>query len=112
MSDAAHGHSEVGHVVSLPILAGTFVALLVLTVLTVAATWVDLGSMNVWLALLIAVAKGGLVAMYFMHLRWDHPFNGLILIASLLFVAIFLAIVILDTNQYMVELLPPASAGQ
>ena len=84
---------------------------MLLTILTVAATWVDLGPFNIWLALLIAVIKGGLVAMYFMHLRWDSPFNGVVLIASLFFVALFLGITILDTEEYRVNYDPPARAG-
>ena len=64
------------------LLLAVFGALLVLTFLTVAVTWVDFGrTANVWLALAIAAIKAALVALYFMHLRWDSPFNCLILIA-------------------------------
>ena len=98
---AAHDEHEGGHhAMPLWILGAVFVALLVLTVLTVAVTYVDLGKLNIWVALLIAVVKGGLVAMYFMHLRYDAPFNGVILITSLLFVALFIAITLTDSSAY------------
>jgi len=104
---AAHGehdeHGEHGgehHAMPMKILVGVFAILLVLTWLTVAATWVDLGKLNIWVALLIAVVKAGFVAMYFMHLRYDAPFNGVILITSLLFVALFIAITLTDTTAY------------
>ena len=88
------------HIVSPKILLGVWAALPMLTVITVAVTWVDLGKLNIAVALLIATVKALLVALYFMHLRWDHPFFGLVLIASLLFVALFIAITLLDSRAY------------
>ncbi len=92
------------HVVPLRLLVGVFVALLFLTWATVAIVEVDLGAFNVWAALLIAFAKAVLVALYFMHLRWDSPYNSLVLIAALLFVVLFLGITIVDTLQYQPRL--------
>ena len=40
--------------------------------------------------------KATLVAAYFMHLRYDKSFNGLVFISSLLFVALFLALTLMD----------------
>lgn len=97
------------HVVPPRILIGVFVALMVLTFLTVAATWVELGPANIWLALGIAVIKAGLVAMYFMHLRWDSPFNGVILISAMFFVALFIGIALLDSREYAENYNPPGT---
>ena len=47
----AHG---LCHVMPVKILVGVWVALMVLTFVTVAATWVDLGSLNLWVAMAIA----------------------------------------------------------
>jgi len=77
------------HAVPRRVLASVWGLLILLTVITVAVSKVDLGQGNIWAALLIAVIKGGLVTMYFMHLRWDSPFNGLILIVALFFVSLF-----------------------
>lgn len=88
-----------------------FGILMVLTVATVAVTKFDLGQFNIWVALAIAVIKAALVAMYFMHLRWDSPFNGIILIASLFFVAIFIGTTVLDSKEYKVNFNPPARSG-
>lgn len=107
--DQAHAPTETvdakseyhAHVVSMPVLIATFAALLILTVLTVAATWINLGTAgNISLALFIALVKASLVGLYFMHLRYDSVFNGLILIGALLFVVIFIAISIIDTAEY------------
>jgi cytochrome c oxidase subunit 4 len=104
----AHAHTAV-HVVPLPLLFAVFGALAALTVITYAATWLELGSFNIWLALLIAVVKAGLVALYFMHLRWDSPFNAVVLIASLFFVAVFIGIAVLDAKEYRLNYSPPVS---
>jgi len=106
--DAVHDEHALAHPVPVWILLGTFAALMVLTFLTVAATWIDLGRLNIWLALFIALIKAVLVALYFMHLRWDSPFNAAILFASLFFVVLFIGIAILDTQQYQPLYAPPA----
>lgn len=106
----SHEHT-LAHPVPMGVLLATFGALLVLTVITVIATWVDLGSFNIWLALFIAVIKGALVALYFMHLRWDSPFNAIVLIAALFFVSLFIGIAVLDSKEYRDDYHPPARQG-
>jgi cytochrome c oxidase subunit 4 len=103
VSDHAPG---VGHVVPIRTLLGVLAALLALTIATVAITLVDLGRMNLLLALGIAVVKGALVLLYFMHLRWDRPFNAILFVSAILFVALFIAFSLLDTFQYQPEVIP------
>ena len=99
-------HDEHVHVVSMKVLIVIFVALLILTVLTVAASdaarsgLLDLGPGNIVVALAIALVKASLVALYFMHLRYDSLFNGIVLVAALLFVVLFIAIALMDSNEY------------
>ena len=90
----------------LPLLAAVFATLLVLTVITVAATWIDLGGFNLWLAMIIATVKGALVALYFMHLRYDRPFNAIVFLTALLFVTLFVGLALTDTKEYQPELIP------
>ena len=92
-------HEELAHPLPMTTLVGVFVLLLVLTFVTVAVTWVDLGQFNIWIALAIAVVKAAFVGLYFMHLRYDAPFNGLVLLISLLFVALFIGGAITDTRE-------------
>ena len=100
MAYSDDGRESVAHVISLPVLLGVFLLLMLLTVVTICATWVDLGVWNLWIALGIATIKAGLVALYFMHLRYDHPFNGLIFVTALVFLFLFLSLTMLDTLQY------------
>ena len=100
-----HAHSPAHvHVVSPRVLLLTFAGLMLLTVLTVGVTRFEMGrTFNVWIALAIAVAKAALVALFFMHLRWDSPFNGIIFICALFFVALFIGWVMLDAKEYQVS---------
>jgi cytochrome c oxidase subunit 4 len=100
----AHDSETVGHIVPLRVLFGIWIALLCLTGLTVAVADVDVGAANLWVAVGIAVFKASLVALYFMHLKYDHPFHAVILIGSLLFVMLFIGIAMMDSGQYQPEI--------
>ena len=82
------------------ILIGTGGALLVLTVLTVAVRYIDVGEFNIYIAIGIAVVKATLVALFFMHLRWDRPFNSLFFVASIAAVVLMIVFTTMDTAQY------------
>lgn len=109
-SKAQSSHA-VGHVVPLWLLAAVLGALLVLTYITVAATYFDLGSANLWLAMAIATVKAYLVALYFMHLRFDRPFNGVLFLCALVFVALFVGIALMDSLAYRPDLIPGYAPG-
>ncbi len=92
--------ASLAHILAPGTLLAVFAALIVLTVATVAVTRVDLGPWNLVAALAIATLKASLVALYFMHLRYDHPFHGLMFVASLVFLAIFLLFTLMDAVAY------------
>lgn len=98
-----HGHADDGavhaHVSSSLFYVGIFVALLMLTVTTVAQSYVDLGRLNMLLIVLIASTKATLVVSFFMHLRWDNKFNALMFVAGLLFIGVFFAYTFNDTEH-------------
>ena len=88
------------HIVPVPILLGVFGALIVLTVLTVAVTYVDLGMWNLWIAMAIATVKASLVALFFMHLFYDRSFATIVFLAAIVFVGLFIGVVLLDALEY------------
>jgi len=94
------------HVVPFRVLAAVWLALLALTVVTVAVTWVDLGHFNLWIAMAIAAVKATLVVLYFMHMRYDRPVNAIVFVTALLFVALFVSIALIDTRAYQPEVIP------
>jgi len=79
--------------------AKTLVTLLILTAITVAASYINFGAMNVVVALTIAPIKATLVALFFMHLLHDKPVNGLIAAAGFLFLGLFLMFTLLDFDS-------------
>jgi cytochrome c oxidase subunit 4 len=100
---AAHDshHDEIAHVTPVRLLIGVWGALMVLTIITVAVTSVDFGArVNLVVAMGIATVKAGLVVTYFMHLRWDRPFNTLVFLGSLLFVSLFISMTLFDKSEY------------
>ena len=76
--------------------AKTLISLLILTGITVGASYINFGAMNVVVALTIATIKATLVALFFMHLLHDKPVNGLIAAAGFLFLGLFLMFTLLD----------------
>jgi cytochrome c oxidase subunit 4 len=76
----------------------TLISLLILTGITVGASYIHFGSgaANVVVALTIATIKATLVALFFMHLLHDKPVNALIAVAGFIFLGLFLMFTLLD----------------
>ncbi len=66
-------------------------ALLVLTGLTIGASFVDLGIFHTPVALAIAAVKATLILLYFMHLRYSHSLTRLVFVLGLLWLGILIA---------------------
>lgn len=100
-SDSSQTHSHVKE------LTLTFVALIVLTVVTVKIAKVDFGSVaiNISIALVIASIKAGLVALYFMHLKWEEKLIVGFAVLSIPFVILMIAAVVWDVSQKTAELI-------
>ncbi len=97
--DHAHAHDDGrvhAHVSPAWFMWGIFGMLIFLTVLTVAASYVDFGSANTVIAVLIATVKASLVALFFMHLRYDKPFNGFVFVMAFVFLGVFLMLTMDD----------------
>ena len=71
-------------------------ALFVLTGLTYAVSFADLGPASLPVAMLVAFAKATLVCMFFMHLKYDDRYHVFVFLSTIIFVAIFFTIVMFD----------------
>ncbi len=91
----AHAQHE-HYIAPVSLYVRTFVALLILTVLTVAIAQVDFGSWNIIIAMAVAVTKASLVLLFFMGLKWDKKINAIFFVSSLVFLGIFLGYCLLD----------------
>ena len=103
MATAEHhdDHHGISHVASIKVLVGTGGTLLLLTLVTVAATKIDLGpSLNLALAMVIAVIKATLVVLFFMHLKYDKLFHTVVFISAILAACLFVGFTLMDSGQY------------
>ena len=94
--DAHAAHDDIrNHVKTYYIIFG---ALMVLTIITVAVSYLELATpMAVSVALIVAAIKGSLVAMYFMHLLHERKVIYWVLVLTMVFFA-FLMFVPMITN--------------
>ena len=94
---AAPAHAAaLGHVVPLWIYFAVFTTLLVLTGVTAAVAFVDLGRFNVAVALTIAIIKASLVLLYFMHLRYSSRLTVVFVLIALFWLSTLISITMAD----------------
>ena len=74
----------------------TLISLLILTVITVAVAQVDLGALNIYVAMGVAVIKACFVIFIFMGVKWEEGFNKVVLFGTFLFLGLFIAITMFD----------------
>jgi cytochrome c oxidase subunit IV len=73
-----------------------FGALMVCTILTVIAAFINLGNLNFPVALTIAVFKATLVVLFFMHVRYGSKLTKLIVGTAFFFLGILLTLTMSD----------------
>jgi len=79
------------HVVSPRLYLLVFASLMVLTVVTVAASRYDFGAGNTVVALAIAVLKASLVVLFFMHVKYSGRLVQLMVAAAFLWLALLIS---------------------
>jgi len=84
------------HIVPRSLYYAVFAALMVLTAVTVGAAFVDLGVLNVGVALGIAVVKAALVVLFFMHVKYSSRLVQLVVLASIFWLLILFLITLSD----------------
>jgi len=100
---AAHSKNEHhGFAHPMPVwqLIAVFLALIVLTVLTVFQSTLELGNTELIVSLIIATVKASLVILFFMHMIHDKPLHAILFIGSFIFVALFLGFTLMDAGAY------------
>ena len=88
--------SSSSHIVPLRVYFLVFGALMILTGATVGAAYIDLGPLNVLVALSIAICKGTLVVLFFMHVYYSTSLTKVIAASGFLWMIIFLALTLSD----------------
>jgi cytochrome c oxidase subunit 4 len=85
-----------GHIVSRWTYFAVSVALALLLVLTVAASYVNLGAFNIVVAIGIATAKAVLIVLFFMHVIHSPPLVRLAAVAGFVWLGIMLVLLLAD----------------
>ena len=88
--------SEQEHIFSYKVIVIIWLVLMVLTGVTISVSYVDLGSLNIWVALGIASTKSALVISIFMHMKYERPIFKLSLLVALCILAIFVGFIFID----------------
>ncbi len=90
-------------VVSKRTYALTFGALILLTLLTTAIGFFDLGAWSTIVAIILAGAKASLIAMFFMHALYESKVVRVVIAGGVIWVAILISLTIVDylTRHYL-----------
>jgi len=84
-----------------------FAALLILTAVTTAVAFIDLGAFNVFAALGIAIAKATLVVLFFMHVFYSGRLIMVVVAVGLFW---FGVLIVLTLNDYLTRGWTPMTA--
>ncbi len=85
------------HVVSVKLYSAIFGALLVMTLATAGAAFIDLGgNLNTVVAMLIAACKALLVILFFMHVRYSSRLTWVFVGAGFFWLMILLSLTLAD----------------
>ena len=89
-------HEEKTHRIPYKVYVYVWLALVILTGITVSASYTHLGHVAIFTALLIATVKGTLLLLYFMHIRFEKPIFLAMILAVLLTYSIFVGLTFTD----------------
>ena len=84
------------HIASTRLYYAVFFALIVGTILTYLAALVDFGFFNIVVMLAIALAKAGLVILFFMGVRWSSRLTWVVAGSGFFFLLIMFSITMSD----------------
>jgi cytochrome c oxidase subunit 4 len=94
---------------------GIFLALMFCTAATVWAAYVNLGPLNIVIALVIASIKATLVVLFFMHAKYSPKRTQLVIFCAVFWLAIMLALTLSDyetRHEVSRQSAPPSAVGQ
>jgi cytochrome c oxidase subunit IV len=106
MQPLAEAQAHEHHVVSWKVYLGIFLALCVLTAVSVLVTGYDFGPFNLIVAIGVAITKASLVVLYFMHARYSPRLTGVVIAAA---IAFFVILVFLTLTDYLSRPWPVAT---
>ncbi len=73
-----------------------FSILILLTIITVAASRINMGAMNSVIAMLIATVKAMIVVLWFMHMKYEDKLNRAVFGTAFFFAFVFYTFIAID----------------
>ncbi|MDD8043020.1 MAG: cytochrome C oxidase subunit IV family protein [Verrucomicrobiota bacterium] len=89
-------HTETTHITPYRVFVTVWVALILLTGITVSVTALDLGKLSTFTAVMIASVKASLVLLYFMHVRFEARLIQIIFLVTVISFAVFIFLTFAD----------------
>jgi len=86
------------HIISYKNLGIILTALLILTGITVFMSTLDYGSLNIWIALIIASGKASLVLLFFMHMKYEPGMIKWSFLITVSFLAVLIGFLFWDIS--------------
>jgi cytochrome c oxidase subunit 4 len=84
------------HVIASSVYVGIWAILMVLTAVTVFASYIEMGDFNIVVALVIATIKATLVVLFFMHLYYSSKLTKVTVVAAIFFLFLLLGLSMTD----------------
>jgi cytochrome c oxidase subunit IV len=101
-----------GHISPLRTYYMIFGSLMVLTAVTVAVAFVNLGALNFPVAIGIAILKATLVVLFFMHVKFSSRLTKLFIASGFFFLLILFTLTLTDYVSRGWMTAPPSNAGE
>ncbi|MCX6251626.1 MAG: cytochrome-c oxidase [Bacteroidetes bacterium] len=92
---------EEKHITGYDVYAKVMISLLILTTVTILVPWINLSALTVFIALFIATTKGGIVMIWFMHLKTEIM---LIKIFVIFIILVYVSVILLTFSDYLMRL--------
>jgi cytochrome c oxidase subunit 4 len=92
-----HIHTEDHHITGNKTSIIVWLALMILTAITVYVSYINFGVLNIVIALTVASIKASIVALYFMHLKFEDSITWVFALFPLSLLALLIALTITDT---------------
>jgi len=94
---ATHSHTEEHRITGNKTYIIVWAGLMVMTAITVYVSYINFGMLNIVIALVVASIKASIVALYFMHLKFEDSITWVFALFPLSLLALLIGMTITDT---------------
>ena len=94
--EASEHHADDVHIVPDRTQFNVWVALIILTAITVTASVKYPGQIGIGVAMVVTPLKATLILMYFMHLKYERPVFVIMFLVAIAILAVIMGLTILD----------------